>query len=313
MNKLTIINKMNNTFRKTGFTVRKHSPEILIVAGITGVIVSTVMACRATTKLNPVLNDAKDALWTIKEAAKYEEKGSLENDRKDIALVYLHTGVKVTKIYAPSVMLGVLSITSILASNNVLKKRNMALAAAYTAIDTSFKEYRTRVVERFGEEIDKELRFNAKARKVEEVIVDENGKEKKVKKTVSVMELNEDNEYAGYFDKTCNGYERCEPGLPDYYNMTFLRGQQAYANDKLKANGMLFLNDVYDMLGIKRSKAGQIVGWVYDPSNAVGDNFIDFRIREVHREIENEKTGDIDIVKTILLDFNVDGNVWDLM
>lgn len=309
MSKMSVMNKIGSKFTKAGLAIRKNSPEILIVCGIGGMIVSTVMACKATTKISVILDDAKEAIEHIKEYSDYpdmEEKYSENDAKKDLAIVYIQTGVKLAKVYAPAVAVGVLSVTSILASNNILKKRNVALAAAYTAIDTGFKEYRNRVVERFGEEVDRELRYNTKKVKVEETIIDENGKEKKVKSTVSVTNINEANDYARYFDKTCSGWEKDK-----YYNETFLRAQQAYANDKLKAKGILFLNEVYDMLGIKWSKAGQVVGWKYDSNNDIGDNFVDFRIQEVFREVNID--GEIKHEKTILLDFNVDGNVWDLM
>ena len=316
MSKMSVMNKIGSKFTKAGLAIRKNSPEILIVCGIGGMIVSTVMACKATTKISVILDDAKEAIEHIKEYSDYpelwkhnsymEEKYSENDAKKDLAIVYIQTGVKLVKVYAPAVAVGVLSVTSILASNDILKKRNVALAAAYTAIDTGFKEYRNRVVERFGEEVDRELRYNTKKVKVEETIIDENGKEKKVKSTVSVTNINEANDYARYFDKTCSGWEKDK-----YYNETFLRAQQAYANDKLKAKGILFLNEVYDMLGIKWSKAGQVVGWKYDSNNDIGDNFVDFRIQEVFREVNVD--GEIKHEKTILLDFNVDGNVWDLM
>ena len=309
MNKSTIINKISTSFKRSRFAVEKHSPEILIVSGIAGTITATVLACKATTKLNTILDESKESLSAIKKAAvnpELADRYSLEDSKKDIAIIYVQTGAKLIKLYAPAFMIGVLSITSILASNNILKKRNVALAAAYATIDTSFKEYRNRVVERFGEEVENEIKYNLKSEKIEETVVDENGKEKKVKKTVSVSSMDGENGYARYFEKGCGGWERDRS-----YNMAFLSAQQHFANDKLRADGRLFLNEVYTMLGIPWSKAGQIVGWKYDPTSDVGDNFVDFGIREVYKEvaINGEKKHE----PTILLDFNVDGNIWDLM
>ena len=189
-----------------------------------------------------------------------------------------------------------------MASNNILRKRNVALAAAYATVDKSFKEYRNRVVERFGEQVDKELKYDIKAKKFEETVKDpETGKEKKVKSTVNVA--NADSGYARFFDETCKGHEK-----DTQYNLLMLRGQQQYANDLLHARGYVFLNDVYDMLGIDRTKEGQIVGWVYNKNNEVGDNFVDFGILETNRETE-----DGSYEPAILLDFNVDGNILDLI
>lgn len=309
MNKNEIMKKVTGTVNKVGFKLKKHSPEILVVAGVVGTVVSGVMACKATTKVNDILDEAKETLDVVHEGMENGEiKGkeyTVEDGKKDTTIIYVQTGVKLAKLYAPSVILGALSITSILTSHNVMRKRNVALAAAYTAIDTSYKDYRKRVVERFGEEIDKELRYNIKAKTFEETEIDKNGKEKKVEKTVNVADMNLTSDYARYFDSSVTGWEDCHD-----YNMMFLRAKEAYANDKLKADGFIYLNDIYYALGIPKTKAGQIVGWVYKPNDPDyrGDNFVDFGIKTVMRE-----TADGKYEEAILLDFNPDGNILDLM
>ena len=115
----------------------------------------------------------------IENPDKVNEEYTQDDGNKDLAIVYTQTALKVAKVYAPAVILGGLSITAILTSKNILRKRNIALAAAYTAVDKSFKEYRGRVVERFGKELDKELRYNIKAKDVEETVTDEKGKDVK--------------------------------------------------------------------------------------------------------------------------------------
>lgn len=308
MKKLNIASKLGQKFQKVSYKVQKHSPEILIFAGVGGVIVSTVMACRATPKLEGVLLESREKLNDIRKAASDEEmtdRYSQKDAQKDMVIVYAKTGVNVSKLYAPAAIVGVLSISSIFASNNILKQRNVALAAAYTALDTSFKEYRTRVFERFGEEVENEIRYNIKNQKVEVVETDENGKEKKVKKTVPVANADV-SEYIRYFDRSSKEYEK-DHG----YNEMLLKSRQAWANDKLKANGYLYLNDVFDYLGFPKTKVGQVVGWVYDPNNTRGDNFIDFGMREVYRKDETKEYAELE--KVFLLDFNVDGNIWELM
>ena len=91
----------------------------------------------------------------------------------------------------------------------------------------------------------------------------------------------------------------------------FLLRQQNYANDLLKSKGHLFLNEVYDMIGIPRTKAGQVVGWIYDEKNPVGDNFVDFGIIDIHKERNRAFMNGYE--KNVLLDFNVDGNILNLM
>lgn len=299
-----LILKTRNLVSTVGIKLKKHSPEILVVAGVVGTVVSTVMACRATTKLSKVLDEHKNNVDMVHKCSNNEnlkENYSNEDAKKDLTIIYTQTGVKLAKLYAPALTLGALSITGIIASNNILRKRNIALAAAYATVDKSFKEYRNRVVERFGGQVDKELKYNIKAKKIEETVKDpETGKDKKVKSTINVANL--DNGYARFFDETCDGYED-DP----QYNLCMLKAQQQYANDLLRARRYVFLNDVYDMLGIPRTKAGQIVGWVYDKNNTIGDNFVDFGIMEVYKETEDG------CKPVILLDFNVDGNILDLI
>ena len=307
MNKNEIVKKASSALGKVNIKLRKHSPELLIAAGVVGTVVSTVLACKATTKLSTILDESKGTIETIHKCEndkEMEERYSQEDAKKDLAIVYIQTGVKIAKLYAPAVVLGTISIAGIVASNNILRKRNVALAAAYATVDKSFKEYRSRVVERFGDDVDKELRYNIKAKKIEEMIKDpESGKEKKSKTTVNVAAPTVD-DYARFFDKTCRHYEENMN-----YNLMLLRSQQQLANDKLVADGFLFLSDVYDMLGITRTKMSQSVGWIYKPDgNSNGDNFVDFGVMVVKRETEDGGYED-----AILMNFNVDGPILDLI
>ena len=301
-----------------GLKVKKCSPEILIGVGIVGTVASGVMACKATLKINDILDDSRDKVEKINETVanpNYADKYSEEDSKKDLAIVYTQTAVKLVKLYAPSVVLCVSYISCIVASNNILKKRNIAIAAAYAGIDKSFKEYRSRVVNKFGEEVDKQLRYNIKAEEVEEKVVNENGEEITVKKTVNVVNPSEISGYARFFEKYTTDNEGNKIINPNWetnneYNIMFLKAQERYANDLLRARGHLFLNEVYDMLGLPRSKAGQVVGWVYSENNPVGDNFVDFGLYADNLSYSDYVNG---YDSAILLDFNVDGNVLDLM
>ena len=307
MNKTELMNMLTRKIHKVGFELKKHSPEILVTAGVVGTVATTVMACKATTKAGDILDEFNSNMDDINKVVEMGKEEYTEDVmKKDIAIVYVQTGVKFAKLYAPSVALGVLSITSILAGHNILRKRNVALAAAYATIDKSFKEYRGRVVERFGKELDNELRYNIKAKEFEEVQTDDKGKEKVVKNNVQISEL-EASDYAKFFDEGCNGWTK-DPEA----NLLFLKKQQTYANNRLKANGYLFLNEVYEMLGIPRTKAGQVVGWIYDEKNPVGDNYVDFGIYDTNKNTKWANANK-DFVngyeRSILLDFNVDGDI----
>ena len=302
-----ILNSATRTIHKVGFKMKKASPEILVAAGIAGVVTSTVMACKATTKAGDVITDHNNEMDKIRQASELEDVEYTEEDaRKDTVIVYTQTVVKFIKLYGPSVLLGAASITCIVGSHNILRKRNVALAAAYTAVDKGFKEYRGRVVERFGEELDKELRYNIKAKEFEETTVDAKGKEKTVKNTVSVADPNKFSDYARIFDESCSGWSK-DPE----YNMMFLKQQQNWANDILKSKGHLFLNEVYDMLGFPRSKAGQVVGWIYDEDCPAGDNFVDFGIYNINYEKARDFVNGYE--RSIILDFNVDGPILDMI
>lgn len=304
MKKLEILTTVSRGFHKIGFSLKQHSPEILVVGGVALGVVSAVMACKATTKLNSILEEGKeqvDQIHDVIDNKKFpEDQYSEEDAKKDLAIVYVKTGFEIAKLYAPAVGLGVLSIGSILAGHNILHKRNVALAAAYTLVDSGFKEYRGRVVERFGKELDKELKHNIKAQMVEEVVVNEDGTETIVEKTVSVANPNFGSDYARFFDDGCTGWTDDAE-----YNLMYLRRQQDYANDLLKQKGHLFLNEVYDMFNIPRTKAGQVVGWIYDDTLSAGDNYVDFGIYDLTDEDKRRFVNGKE--KVILLDFNVDG------
>lgn len=323
------IANVRRTANTAVFKLRKHSPELLVVTGIVGGIVGAVMACKATTKLNAVLENAKFEIDAVKKAAEDGEveipnpetqelevvEYTKEDYDKDIALTYVKNGLNVAKLYAPAVVVGAASIGCILASSNIMHKRNAALASAFATVSNSFKAYRGNVVERFGEEIDKQLKYNIKAVDVEETVVDEKGKEKVVTKTINVVNPADVSEYARFFEKytkDTNGDVIVNPNWENdnEYNLMFLKAQERYANDLLKAKGMLFLNEVYEMLGLPISKAGQIVGWVYDKDKADGDGFISFGMYNDNLSYSDFVNG---YDTAILLDFNVDGNVWELL
>lgn len=312
MKKAEIMNTLTRKFYRVGFKFKKHSPEILVGAGVVGVVASAVMACKATTKLDDVLAETKDTVDKIHDVTEHPEKipegkeYTVEDSKKDLTIVYTQAGVKLVKLYGPAVVLGTVSIAAIIGGHHILRKRNIALAAAYTAVDKGFKEYRGRVLERFGEEVDRELRYNIKAKEIEKTVTDTNGKETVVKETVDVADPNLTSDYARFFDDGCTGWTK-DPE----FNLMFLKDQQRYANDLFKSKGHLFLNEVYDMLGIPRTQAGQVVGWIYDEKNPIGDNFIDFGIYDIADERKRSFVNGYE--RTILLDFNVDGNILEMI
>ena len=306
--KQEIINKATRLLSSTQYKVKKHSPEILMVAGIAGTIVGTVLACKATTKVSEIIEEKNKNIEDVHTCLEDKEIEYTEEDsKKDLTIIYAQTGVKLFKLYAPAIGVMALSFASIIAGHKVLKKRNIAIAAAYAAIDKGFKQYRKNVIEEFGEGVDQQMRFGLKAKEVKK-----KGKDgKTIKETEYYIDSDENpldniSEYARFFDAASENFAK-DPE----YNMMFLRRQQDYANEMLKARGHLFLNEVYDLLDIPRSKAGQVVGWVYDKNgNTKGDNYVDFGL---YRNDQGTRRFVNGLEYNILLDFNVDGVIYDII
>lgn len=275
---------------------QKNSPGVLFGAGVVGMVGSTVLACRATLKMDEVLEKAKVDLDTSRhlQHAEYSER----DRRKDISIIQARTGVKIVRLYAPAVIVGGVSIALLTRSHIVLTKRNTALTAAYAALDKGFGEYRARVIEKFGEDQDRDFRYGTRQAQIPDP------KNPDKKKKVTRVGLQDPSIYARFFDDGSSSWNK-DPE----YNLIFLKCQQNYFNDLLKARGHVFLNEVYKELGLPHSKAGSIVGWVYNPNDGDRDNFINFGIfdagAEVIRDFVNGHEG------AILLDFNVDGVIYD--
>jgi Family of unknown function (DUF6353) len=283
---------------------QKNSPEVLLVAGAVSMVGSTVLACRATLKMDEVLERAKHdiskAHQAFEVAQEMPDTEYSEQDRqRDIAIIYYRTTVSTLRLYAPSILAGAFGLALIATSNRIHIQRAAALSAAYTALDKGFKEYRARVVDKYGEDEDQRLRYGTE--KVE-IINPETGR----KKTVERVGPHGESIYAKFFDEGCRPFSK-----DSEVNMFFIQSQQNWANDTLRARGHVFLNEVYDMLDIPRTKAGQVVGWVWRPDDPThtGDNFIDFGVfrgdTQVARDFVNAREN------AILLDFNVDGPIYD--
>ena len=306
--KTDIMKTLTRAFYKSGLVVKKHSPEVLICVGVVGVVTSTVMACKATTKASKIADDFHNGMDTIHKVANDDRITDYSEDdmKRDTTIIYTKTALEYAKIYGPAVAVGAASIGCIVWSHCILSKRNIALASAYATVSKGFKDYRGRVIERFGKDLDRELRYNLKAREVEEIVTDENGEEKVVTTTMDIPDGNPGlSMYSACFDETCMGWTRDAEA-----NKRFLLLQQAYANKKLQAQGYLFLNDVLEMLGIQKTKAGQIVGWIYNEEAPIGDNYVDFGIFNIACEPNRRFVNGYE--KSIWLDFNVDGNILDM-
>jgi Family of unknown function (DUF6353) len=275
--------------------LQRTSPQVLFGVGIAGLVGSTVLACRATLKAETVVEEAKSKLDMARSLEHFDYS---EKDRsRDISLIYFQSSVKIVRLYAPAIIVGGLSIYALTSSHRILTTRNVALTAAYGALEEGFNRYRERVVEKYGEDEDRNLRYGTQEVEIEDP------DDRRKKKLVTRVGPGDPSIYARFFDSSSASWS-VEPE----YNLIFLQCQQNYANDLLKSRGHVFLNEVYDMLGLERSKAGAVVGWVLSP-NGETDNFVNFGVfdgrTEQARDFVNGFEG------SILLDFNVDGVIYD--
>lgn len=285
--------KLNTLKLKT----KKYSPELLLGAGIVSIIAGTVMACKATPKAVKIMEEANETLEVIHnvQESKEHEDYTDKDFRKDIALTYFQTAGKLLKAYGPAILVTVTGIGCVCGSHHILTKRNAALTAAYAAVSEGYSQYRARVLEQLGEDAERKLRYGLVEEEVEEKTIDDKGKEKTKKEKKTVIDDITGSPYARFFDSASRCWEDDAEN-----NLTFLKIQEAHFNDKLRANKVVFLNEVYDALDIPRTKAGQVVGWVWKDENS----YIDFGIfSKGNRRAVNCYE------PVILLDFNVDGDV----
>lgn len=291
---------------RTMLKVQKSSPEIMLGAGVVGVFGATVLACKATLKVDTVLDDAKAKMEKIARARDIApDEYSHMNSVRDKTLVMIQTGIGLTKLYLPSIVVGGLSIYAIVGSHNIMKARNAGLAAAYTALDKAYSGYRQRVIDEYGEEKDKDYRYGLEDHR--QAYKDDEGNERH--RTVKREHKSRTgySPYAALFDETTSACWRPDADR----NAMFLKAQCAWANDKLTANGHLFLNEVYDMLGLPRTSAGAVVGWVRDGKATGGDGFVDFGLyNPTNDRAEAFLQGH---EKSVWLDFNVDGLIYEMI
>lgn len=289
---------------RTGLVLSKHSPEIFMGLGITGVIGATVLACRATLSARYVYGNVDFQIKNLEKSR--DEENDMEVVRAQ-AFVAGAAAVEIIKLYAPAVTVGAISIAALLQSRNILSKRNAGLVAAYKLAEEAYERYRQRVVDEFGDEVDLYLRTNIHddERELHVMVKDKKGKTTDFTLTREEADLVEygASQYAKFFDASSPQWRTSNED-----NIFFLKAQQTYMNVTLKVQGHVFLNEVYDALGLPRTTAGALVGWV----DGHGDSVIDFGI------FNPENTYNTDFVNgyqrdEILLDFNVDGLIFEII
>lgn len=309
MKKTELATKAGQILVKTKLGIKKHSPEILVAAGIGTGIVAAIVACKQTIKANDIVTEARKSLQNIEDvkelAANNEVEYTEENEQEDRKTIGMQVAVGMVKTYALPVGLGILSITCILAGHHILKKRNVALAAAYSALSTDFMNYRKRVVDKYGKDVDFMLKNGLEKQIVANQVIDpETGEVKETKEEVLTYEGDKLSQYARVFDEV--GSTQWTPSAD--HNRAFLLMEQNYFNERIRTRGYIFLNEVYERLGFRPTKAGSVVGWVYQNADYEG---IDFGIFTAHTQKAAEFLEGTE--PSIILDFNVQGDILSLV
>lgn len=275
----------------TVLSAKRNSPHIYFAGGIGGILVSHFLVARATLKLEPVLDDIRDDLASVKRSditlhGDDRPVATPEVERgRELTRVYLNSALKLGKLYGPAFIVGSVSIAALSKSHIEMNRRNAALAAAYTGIAQMFDEYRERVRQEVGDDKEQDIYLG-----VQEHVIEEDGKRKKVAAIEGLP-----SPYARMFDSYSHRWE------PDPEKMRyFLQMQQNYWNQRLQTYGHVFLNEVYDSLGLERTPEGAIMGWKI--ASETGDGFIDFGLYEAHEGAKFLNAKDW----CALLDFNVD-------
>lgn len=306
------VSNLTTITRRAGSKAKRYSPEIKITIGIIGSVASTVIACKATTKLNQITEEHKATIKAIEENDLPEEEYTVADAKKDKVLVKAQTTGKIIRLYAPAAAVELASILCVLSGHRELRKRLAYSVATCASVAKAFDEYRERVVDRYGEEVDRQLRYNISEEKTVEYEIDpETGKTKKIKSTNMIANIGDD-PFTYIFSKSTSAAWTEDMNK----NLFFLRAKQEMANVLLHTKESIFLNDILDDIGMEKTYAGQILGWV-DPSREKdpvrkeflmkkhkGDSYVDFGAQVV--TIHND---DGDLEDVIVLNFNCDGDI----
>jgi uncharacterized protein DUF6353 len=207
-----------------GQFTKQNSPTILSAIAVGGVIATAVLAVRATPK-------------AVKRIQELGDDGELEVKKTE--------AVKATwTLYIPAGLSGMATIACIIGANQIGIRRNAALLAAYTLVDSTFREYKDKVVEQIGKE--KEARVG------DAIMEDRISKDPNAKEVIII---------AGK-DQLC--YE----SLTGRYfrgDIEDIRRAENEINRKIVTSDMYASqNDFYDEIGLPHVGIGDELGWSID-------------------------------------------------
>lgn len=307
-----------------------HAPEILTAGGIISSVAAVVSASKAGIKASDIIKESeeiKEKLANIE--ATMEKNGEIvDNDgtviynfedlKKDVRTAKINLAWKMFKCYAKTIGLEVMSIVCSVGSSKIYRRRYTKameeiakLSIAFTSLESAFREYRERVKDKYGTEVEHDILMNAQEEVTDETIVTKSGKEKTVTNKIKKYDPNNTSIYARIYDSGNIGWTK---NAQD--NKFFLLNIQKEFNRKLHnidpktGIGYVLLADVYKALGYSVTELSLRAGWIYDPNNPdhCSDDCIDFGLEDVNnpataRFYNEEETN-------VLLDFNCDSDVY---
>lgn len=283
--------------------ISKHAPTILSVTASAGVIATGYLAWKAGTRFEDV--EGRD--WDrrkecLKNADTIPDEDVPKIERKNRILFILDT----VRTVAPAAIVGAATITMIYFSNSISKKRLAAMGAAYATLQTAFDGYKRTMVEALGKEsVDKILKPKLPnvGKSAEEILSSDN---KSDAANVSDAVVNSLKALSPYARIIAEESSTCWDPNEDYTSQN-LAAVQLWANRRLERKGHLFLNEVFDQLGLSRTREGAVVGWL---KNGEGDNYVSFGDFDasIYRVPSDDYTR---VDSNFIVDFNVDGVIWD--
>lgn len=278
---------------------KAHGPSILVGAGILGMAVTTYRAVKESETAQIELDTIEYNLANAK-------------NTKEKAIVYANGTKNLAYNYKTTLLGFTLSTTAILTGYSIMKKRYLGATMAITVLSKQFDTYRKACIEENGVAADHRYMNGLTKKKMD--VIDENGKKKKEDCLVDTNGIDENFSYCRYFDDEEAGsvYDKKNKTM----NIAIINMANTTLNETLKARGHVLLNDAYEALGLTRTYAGGVTGWL---SRAFYENVLE---SEYWASADNYINITYDIVKkfdketgeykdSILLDFNVDGVVID--
>lgn len=221
---------MNKLLYRSKRFLDRNAPTILTCVGGAGVIFTTVTAVKATPKALVLLENAE------------EEKGS--------KLTKLEVVKTAGPVYIPTIIIGASTIAAIFGANALNKHQRAALMSAYALLDNSYKEYKNKVAELYGDDVDDRIKKEITMDNYESDISISDGKR-----------LFFDYQSLRYFEST----------------MEDVISAEYYLNRNLANNGYTSLNDFYQLLGIPCTNLTEDLGWSSDSGEMIfGAIWIDF-------------------------------------